>query len=51
MIKRIKTYCGRWVKPSHHRIKYQYLIEKRNHPSVDMISGTGKYLPCQDHGV
>ena len=25
-------------KPSHHRIKvYQYLIEKRNHPSVDMI--------------
>lgn len=26
------------VKPSHHRIKiYQYLVENRNHPSVDMI--------------
>ncbi len=26
------------VRPSHHRIKiYQYLIEKRNHPSVDMV--------------
>lgn len=26
------------IKPSHHRIKiYQYLIENRNHPSVDTI--------------
>lgn len=26
------------IKPSHHRIKiYQYLVENRNHPSVDMI--------------
>ncbi|MGI6550896.1 MAG: Fur family transcriptional regulator [Syntrophomonadales bacterium] len=26
------------VRPSHHRIKiYQYLIENRNHPSVDMV--------------
>jgi len=26
------------VKPSHHRIKvYQYLVENRNHPNVDMI--------------
>lgn len=26
------------VKPSHHRIKtYQYLIENRNHPTVDMV--------------
>lgn len=26
------------IRPSYHRIKiYQYLVEKRNHPSVDMI--------------
>lgn len=39
MIERIQNLLrANGIKPSHHRIKvYQYLIEKRNHPSVDMI--------------
>jgi len=39
MIERIQNLLrAHGIKPSHHRIKvYQYLIENRNHPSVDMI--------------
>ncbi|NLW43971.1 MAG: transcriptional repressor [Syntrophomonadaceae bacterium] len=39
MIERIPNLLrAHGIKPSHHRIKvYEYLVEKRNHPSVDMI--------------